>query len=325
MSAVRFQLSSNPDKVVEVAEKVLKLDNLNKKTEIRALFYLANAYSGKRNYKKALQYSLQGEKIAGENHYIDRQIGGLNIIIQQYEQLRMYDRALSYLNKADDLAESYPQRDSIRKLIGNNYYLRGMIYRHQFNNELAIKFLKKAVAEYKTEPNDLQMVANQCIAMDNVGFCYLDQGKIDSAQVIFSKTIILGKKINNNNSLGYTYLGLAQANILINKTNEAEYNLNTALLLSKELGDPNLSKDLYKWLSYNSIAKNDLESYHEYLKRYVDADNDIQKFEKDFMNNIIFESDKRSTEKTRINSQSFYIKISTLLILHILAIYYLFL
>lgn len=323
LSAVRLKLSSNPDEVIEVAEKVLHLKNINNETEIDALFSLANAYTAKRNYKKALQYGLQGKKIAEENHYINHQIGALNVIILQYYQLKMYDKALSYLDIADGLVQSYPHKDSLRGLIGNNYALRGMIYNYQFNNELAIKFLKKSVAEYQTDPNNIYMNANQCISMQNIGFCYLNQNKIDSARIIFSEAIQLGKKISNNNVLGYAYMGLAQANILVAKTTEAEYNLNSALLLSKELRDPSLEKDLYKWVSYNSIAKNDWPRYQEYLKMGEVANNKIQKFEKDFMNDIIRVSDKRYTEKIETNSQSFFYKISIILILHILAIYYL--
>ncbi|MCT2406262.1 hypothetical protein NZD88_01675 [Chryseobacterium antibioticum] len=323
LSAVRLKLSSNPDKVIEVAEKVLDLDNINNETEIDALFSLANAYTAKRNYKKALQYGLQGKKIAEENHYINHQIRALNIIILQYYQLKMYDKALSYLDIADGLVQSYPHKDSIRGLIGNNYALRGMIYNYQFNNELAIKFLKKSVAEYQTDPKNQYMIANQCVAMQNIGSCYLNQNKIDSAQIIFSEAITLGKKISNNNALGYAYLGLGQANILTSKTTEAEYNLNNALLLSKELRDPFLERDLYKWVSYNSIAKNDWGRYQEYLKMSRAANNKIQKFEKDFMNDIIRVSDKRYTEKIEANSLSFFYKISIILILHILAIYYL--
>lgn len=324
LNAVRLELSSNPDKVIKVAEKVLDLDNINNKTKIDALFSLANAYSSKRNYKKALEYGLEGKKIADENHYINHQIGALNVILLQYYQLKMYDKALSYLDIADGLVQSYPHKDSIRGLIGNNYALRGMIYNYQFNNELAIKFLKKAISEYKTEPNNLGMVANQCIAMDNIGFSYLNQSKIDSARVIFLETLKLGKKISNNNALGYAYMGLAQANILVANTTEAEYNLNSALLLSKELRDPFLERDLYKWVSYNSIPKNDWVRYHEYLKMGRVANNEIQKFEKDFMNNIIRVSDKKSVQEINECSQSFYIKISIMIILNILAVYYLF-
>ncbi|NML69131.1 hypothetical protein HHL23_04915 [Chryseobacterium sp. RP-3-3] len=255
LSAVRLKLSNNPDKVIEVAEKVLDLDNINNKTKIDALFSLANAYTAKRNFKKALQYGLQSKKIAEENHYINHQIGALNVILLQYYQLKMYDKALSYLDIADGLVRSYPHKDSIRGLIGNNYALRGMIYNYQFNNELAIKFLKKSVAEYQTDPNNPYMIANQCIAIQNIGSCYLNQNKIDSAQIIFSEAITLGKKISNNNALGYAYLGLAQANILVAKTTEAEYNLNSALLLSKELRDPFLERDLYKWVSLTALLK----------------------------------------------------------------------
>jgi tetratricopeptide (TPR) repeat protein len=89
---------------------------------------ISNAYLSKRENEKSLEYALKARDYLPEIVSTISKINVLNTIGMQHQQLRIYDKAIEYLDEALALADKTTQKDSINTLLAYNYAIRGFIY-----------------------------------------------------------------------------------------------------------------------------------------------------------------------------------------------------
>src|SRR5690606_39757837 len=72
------------------------------KTKVTALMLVSNAYLSKRENEKSLEYVLRARDYLPEIESIKFKINVLNTIGMQHQQLRIYDKAIEYLDERSE-------------------------------------------------------------------------------------------------------------------------------------------------------------------------------------------------------------------------------
>ncbi len=267
--AATLNIYDNPDKTIEVATKMLETSRNNPKRQINALLLLSNAHTSKREYEKSLDYAMRARELSKKNKEARSEIMVLNKIAAQYHQLGINDKALQYLDESDQIIATYPYKDSIRLVLGNNYGVRGFIYRDQLSCDIAIDYFNRSLIEYKTNRHDPKMIANMSVIAYNKGNCFITLAQYDSARINFEQSLSFAVKSEARSLEAFSRKGLAEVFTLQGKYAESISELNNAVDISKNVGDLVLNQGLYKGLSDNYLALNDWDNYKVYYNKYL--------------------------------------------------------
>ena len=123
------EMYENPEKVISTGLKIIQLSKNNIDLKIKAYKLVSDGYSSKREYQKSLKYLIKALELLPKSEdkllkiSIDTKAG------IQYHQLKIYDKAIEYLDQSEHLMREYPIQDSIRGYLGRNYIVRGFIYK----------------------------------------------------------------------------------------------------------------------------------------------------------------------------------------------------
>ncbi|MCW9037524.1 tetratricopeptide repeat protein [Altibacter sp.] len=259
----------NPDKAIEIASGVLEHKETPVKYKISALLSLSTSYSSKRDYEKSLEYVLLVTDYLSEIKDDKQKMNILNRIGGQYQDLKIYDKAIDYLDEALVLIESYPRQDSIQTYLGYNAILRGFIYREQMSCEIALKYFDKAIEAYQQTLSNPIMNANVSICYYNQGNCLLSLDNMEAAETSYVKSIIHADRIDAPSLIAFAEKGLAEIKTREGKYPEAIIILNGALDKAEHVGDLILNRGLYEGLSNNYLALNDWENYTLFRDKYL--------------------------------------------------------
>ncbi len=284
----------HPDRSIEIGERMLKTSD-KKKDKVSALLLISTAYSSQREYENSLKYALKAKDLSESARDVLSQLKVINKIAAQYHQMRVNDKALQYLDEFDRLLEGYPHKDSARLILGNNYGVRGFIYRDKLNCDIAIDYFNSAIKQFQLDKDNPMMVANISVILYNKGNCFISLNKNDSAKSSFKQSITLSKNINAKSLQAFSQKGLAETLTLEGKYDEAISELRSANENAKEVGDLVLNQGIYKGLSDNFLALNDWGSYQAYYKKYTLTQAQIRKAER----NSIGISLKKHLEETQ--------------------------
>lgn len=274
----------DPDKVIESGSRMLENPDINKKIE--GLIMISRAYSSKRDYQKSLEFALEAKSLLSKTDDVLSYIKVMDRIAIQYEQLGIYDKAIETLDEYESLCLKYPVGDSVRRYLGNNYMVRGFVYKNQLNCEIAIGYFNKSISEYQ-KINNTRIHTNLSIATYNKGNCYLLLSDYQAAKINFTQSAEYADKVLAKSLKAFAYKGLAEVYTLEGNYTEAITLLDDALEISNNVGDLVLNRGIFEGLSQNYLAIDNMENYQIYLTKFIQTQEEIRTSERQSVDDSI--------------------------------------
>lgn len=279
------QIYSDPDKVIKIGEKIVNEADNNIDCKIKGYKLICDAYTSKRNYEKALEYLNKANGLLRLSNNALLKIVILNKQGIIYHQLKIYDKAIQYLDQAEQAIMEYPVKDSIHNDLGKNFIVRGFIYKEEFNCDIAINFFDRGISELlkvKSKPVNSTI----SIAKYNKGNCYILLSNNQLAIENFNQSYLAAKILGAKSLQAFANKGIAQVYTLEGNYDGAIAKLNEALLLSNEVQDLVLNQEIFKGLAENYLATSQWEKFKIYHSKYLT----IQK--------LIKESERKSVSES---------------------------
>ncbi|NNT73228.1 hypothetical protein HKT18_13465 [Flavobacterium sp. IMCC34852] len=269
------EIYANPDNVIKLGHKIIKMAGDNVDYKIKAYKIISDAYSSRRDYEKSLEYVIKANELLDETNDELLKITIVNKMGIQYHQLKVYDKAIQYLDQAEQLIGEYPVKDSIHTELGKNYIVRGFIYKEKLSCAIAIAFLDRGIAELKksNKESDLSKIS---IATYNKGNCYLLLKNNKSALENFQIAVQMAKKVNAKSLQAFALKGSAKVFTLEGRNIEAIKALDEALYLSSEVNDLILNQEIYMGLSENYLAINDWNQFKTNQQKFIEVQKQIK-------------------------------------------------
>ncbi|WP_417350191.1 tetratricopeptide repeat protein [Flavobacterium alkalisoli] len=319
IKAKRLNIYKDPEEATRIGDSIYSSPQSSNYDKVRGLLLLSSAYSSKRDYQKALKYCLKSDSIAKKENNQDINANIANSIAIVYQQLKVYDKALEYIDKCEGILGKYEIRDSVY-LRATNFAVRGLIYKEGFSCELAIPFLDKSISYYK-RLNTKNEQPNLSIMYYNKGYCYYTMGKYKEAKTSFEEAVLYAEFINAKSLKAFALKGLAEVYTHEENYSEAIKVLEEALTLSKDVGDLILNRGVYMALADNYLSVNNWEKYQEYRKLFLRNQDIIKESERrsisDSIDGLMVEYDTKTSQLTN----RYYIYLSVIIILILIALF----
>jgi tetratricopeptide (TPR) repeat protein len=295
------EIYSNPDKVIKIGESIVNESGNNVDCKIKGYKLICDAYTSKRNYEKTLEYLNKATGLLRLSNNALLKIAILNKQGIIYHQLKIYDKAIQYLDQAEQAIMEYPIKDSIHNDLGKNFIVRGFIYKEEFNCEIAINFFDRGISELlKVKSKPAYSVIS--IAKYNKGNCYILLSNNQLAIENFNQSYLAAKMLDAKSLQAFANKGIAQVYTLEGNYDGAIAKLNEALLLSNEVKDLVLNQEIYKGLSENYLATSQWEKFNIYHSKYQSIQKLIKESERKSISESLdlkkIEITKKLTEET---------------------------
>jgi tetratricopeptide (TPR) repeat protein len=268
----------NPDLAIANGLKIIEeSDKIDE--QITAYRLISDAYSSKRDYVKSLEYVIKANQLLPKSKNALLKISVIIKTAMQYHQLKIYDKALQYLDEGEKLALEYPSPKAVAHDLGICYAVRGFIYKEELNCDIAIDHFFKSISVFeniRVSGNiSNRSLANISIVHYNIGNCYLMSNDIEMAKINFEKSVSEASKIKANSLEAFALKGLAQAYTLEARYKDAIQELENALKISADVNDLILNQEIYKGLSENYLALNQEVEFNNFYIKYLDTQNQI--------------------------------------------------
>lgn len=287
--ASTIEIYENPEKVIESGIKIVSDSLYDIDTRIKALLMISSAYSSKREYQSSLNYALKAKTLLSKTNNPLMRINVLDRIAVQYHQLGIFDKAIETLNESEKLCINYPVKDSIYASLGINYAIRGFIYREQLNCEIALGYFNRSISEFqKVKSSSVQV--NQSIVIYNKANCYVLLADYKKAKDKFIESISLAEQMEARSLKAFALKGYAEVLTLEGQYSEAIKTLEEAQQISIQVGDLILNREIFRGLSHNFLAINELEQYQLYNKKFLELDLQIKESERASVSSSIEDS-----------------------------------
>jgi tetratricopeptide (TPR) repeat protein len=295
------EIYSNPDKVIKIGESIVNESGNNVDCKIKGYKLICDAYTSKRNYEKTLEYLNKANGMLRLSNNAMLKIAILNKQGIIYHQLKIYDKAIQYLDQAEQAIMEYPIKDSIHNDLGKNFIVRGFIYKEEFNCEIAINFFDRGISELlKVKSKPAYNIIS--IAKYNKGNCYILLTNNQLAIENFNQSYLAAKMLDAKSLEAFANKGIAQVYTLEGNYDGAIAKLNEALLLSNEVKDLVLNQEIYKGLSENYLATSQWEKFNIYHSKYQSIQKLIKESERKSISESLdlkkIEITKKLTEET---------------------------
>lgn len=292
----KSKVYDNPNTSIELGLTIY--DNLKNpiKSRVKALMLVSLAHTSKRNYQKALEYVLKADELTKD---IDDDVLKVEILFRigiLYQQLKIFDKSIEYLEKTEQMALQYPNKNEVGKYIANSYTVKGFIYKDNLNCDIALEFFDKGIAEYKNLKHE-DVNANLSITYYNKGNCYVLLSQYDKARESFVKSIELARLAEANSLIAFGKKGLASVFTEQGDYQKAINYLNEALGQSKDVGDLVLNSGIYNGLLENHLALNQWDEYQKYFDLYSSTQLEIKQSERNSISDSLLDNEKRRNEE----------------------------
>lgn len=294
-----------PDKAIEIGNKLFERNKNNPEAQIKTLLLLSNAYGSKRNYEFSLQKAMQAADIAKKLKNPVLEFSILIKIAAQYHSLGVNGKALQILDEADKLYEQSEDKEPLLIDMGSNYAIKGFIYSNQLSCDLANEYFNKAIQLYLNADGPLvRKRMNHSIISYNKGNCFISLNQLDSAKLSYLESKELVSGYDAKTLQAFPMRGLAEVYTLERKYGEAITELNNAFDLAGSVGDLELNTGIYRGLADNYLALKDWENFQKYDRMYNETFQQLKISERNTINNIIEDhkeelSQKEKSVKTR--------------------------
>lgn len=295
LESTKLRVYENPNEAIEFGLSVYDNSDYTVNTKVKALMLVSLAYTSKRNYQKALEYVILAD---GLSKNLDDKVLQIEILFRTgilYQQLKIFDKSIEYLEKTEQMALLHPEREAVSRYIANSYTVKGFIYKDNLNCDIALEFFDKGIAEYLTVKNE-EVNTNLSIAYYNKGNCYTLLSEYEKAKESFSKSIALGKLAKANSLVAFAKKGMAAV-----YTGQGQYQiaidyLEAALEQSKNVGDLVLNSSIYQGLLENHLALNQLDDYQKYAELYSSSRLNIKTSERSSISDSLDDNAMRKNE-----------------------------
>jgi len=313
-----IEVYENPDKAIAMCHKILE-SKIDIGTKITVWITISDAYSSKRDYRKSLESAIRAKALAEQtdNAVIKAKI--LTKMAVQYQQLKIYDKAIQNLDEVLVVVQDYPHKDSIRYLLGTNFTIRGFIYKEQFNCDIAIDYFNKGIAEYKKRDSKM-IYANLSIVAYNKGNCYIQLSDYEAAKSSFTESVNCAKAVDAKSLLAFAKKGLAEVYTLEGKYEQAISELVQAEEISDGVGDLVLNQGIYKGLSENYLAVNQWANYRKFQQLHLETQQRLRESERKSVSDSIKEQGKIQDEKRKATQSGYVMAVLVVIILIFVAI-----
>ncbi|MEK8181176.1 tetratricopeptide repeat protein [Flavobacterium buctense] len=270
------EIYNNPDNAIKIGSEIVKNNEENIEYRIKGYKLISDAYSSKRDYEKSLEFLIKASELLGQTNDKLLKINIINKTGIQYHQLKVYDKAMQYLDQAEQLIVEYPIKDSIHVELGKNYMIRGLIYKEKLSCMIAIDYIDKGIAEFR-KGDKFEVASKLSIAIYNKGNCYLLLNNNKLALESFKESVRMAKLVNAKSLEAFALKGSAKVYTLEGNNIEAIKALNEALNLASEVNDLILNQEIYKGLAENYLAVNELNQFKINQLKFIE----VQKLIKD--------------------------------------------
>jgi len=309
----------DPDKAIAAGKKLVKEAGNDIDLKIKAYKLISDGYSSKRDYEKSLQYVIKANELLPltNNKLLKILIVGKAGI--QYHQLKIYDKAIKYLDEAEKMAFEFPYRDSVHGSLGVNYLVRGFIYKEKLNCDIAISFFDKGIKELQLSnailKNPTANASSLSIAKYNKGNCYLMMSDNKMAIKSFQEAIYYAKLIKANSLQAFAQKGLSQVYSSEGDYQKATSVLKEAVVISRDVNDLVLNEELYRLLSENYLALNAWDDYQESRLHYQKIQTDLKIRERKSASDSLNEKENEEKRKTENCYSKFWGGVALVLII----------
>ena len=248
----------NPDSALRISQQALYLAIKIKYTEgeSRSLGILANNFSKIGNYTKALELYLAKLKLEEKRNSPRNMASALMNIGTVYIFQEEYDKALSYLFKADSLIK-------LRNIEDLKYYSAvniGDTYNRMKMADSAFLYFNRSLEEaYKTE--DIDLIGS---SLTGLGHSYMGMGKYEQSRQSYLIAIKNLQEANDDEILCEATLGLAKLYQVQNKNDSAAW---YGLISLQTAGKGFLSKEMEaaQFLTDHYRQRKDIDSAFKYV------------------------------------------------------------
>jgi tetratricopeptide (TPR) repeat protein len=292
----------NPKETIEVSLSIFNNETYSLITRTRALMTLSLGYNSKRDYKKALEYIVKANEFV---KLIDDK--KLQIEIQfmtgiQYQQLKIYDKAIEYMEEIEREVLIYPERDSLSSVLASSYLVKGFIYKDNLNCDIALEYFNKALKEFERTGGAFH---NRSIGYYNKGNCQILISEYTNAKESFNKAIEFANRENASSLVSFAEKGMAEVYTLEGRNEEAISLLQSALDKSKNVGDLILNLGIYKGLFENYLVLNKWDDYQKYYELFLKTQLEIKISERNSVSITINEDSKIFNEELNLIQSKF--------------------
>lgn len=314
------EIYSNPDNVIKAGEMVVAQSGDNVDYKIKGYKLISDAYSAKRDYEKSVEYLIKSSELLPLSNDKLLKINIINKTGIQYHQLKVYDKAIQYLDQAEQLIAEYPYKDSIHMELGKNYIVRGFIYKEKLSCAIAVTYLDRGIAELKKVKDKSESATKMSIAIYNKGNCYLLMKNNKLALENFEQAAKIAKEANAKSLEAFALKGSAKVFTLEGKNSEAIVALNKALNLSSDVNDLILDQEIYRGLAENYLALNQLDQFKIFQLKFVATQKRIKNTERISVSESIGDKELELKDKKAELSTKFYYLLLVLLFFLILIV-----
>ncbi|WP_397363808.1 tetratricopeptide repeat protein [Olleya sp. R77988] len=292
LNASTSKVYENPEESITLGMSVFENLDYTKKTRTKALMLISLAHTSKRNYQKALEYILKADEFSKA---LDDKVLQIEILFRTgtlYQQLKIFDKSIEYLEKTEQLALLHPLHDAVGKYLASSYIVKGFIYKDHLNCDIALEFFDKGIKEYKKLKN-VQVNTNLSIVYYNKGNCYTLLYEYEKAKNSFNKSIKHAQTEKANSLIAFAQKGLASVYTELGEYQKSIELLKTAFELSENVGDLVLNSSIYNGLFENHLALNHWDQYQKYLSLYTKTQLEIKTSERNSISDSLDENTKR--------------------------------
>ncbi|TYA56718.1 tetratricopeptide repeat protein [Formosa maritima] len=292
----------NPNKAITLALSIFDNTSLSLNSRIQALIVVSSGYTSKRDYKKSLEYINIAKDLSSDIDDKKLQIKILFMTGIQYQQLKIFDKSIEYMEEIEKRSLLHPERDSVGGYLATSYLVKGFIYKDNLNCDIALEYFNKALKEYERLGINYH---NRSIGYYNKGNCYILLSEYTNAKESFNKAIELAQIEKASSLISFAQKGLAEVNTLEGKYNEAILLLQSALEKSKNVGDLVLNLGIYKGLFENYLALNQLKEYQNYYELYLKTQLEVKISERNSISDSVAENSKIINEELTLIQSEF--------------------
>ncbi|WP_175455572.1 tetratricopeptide repeat protein [Winogradskyella thalassocola] len=279
----------DPNKAIASGLSIYHNQAFSKQTRTNALIVVSTAYTSKRDYQKALDYVIKANEFSSQ---LDNKKLQIEILFKTgilYQQLKIYDKAIEYMEDVEKRCLEYPDRDVVGGTLASSYLVKGFVYKDNLNCDIAIEFFDKGLKEYERLGNYNH---NRSIGYYNKGNCQILLSENANAKESFNKSIELANIENASSLVSFAEKGMAEVHTLEGKYQESVFLLQSALEKSKNVGDLVLNLGIYKGLFENYLALNNWSEYQKYYELFLKTQLEIKKSERNSVSVSIIENSK---------------------------------
>ena len=301
---IQHYLYENPDKAIEVSNKIIDSEKDPDK-KLKYYLFLSKAYTAKRNSDASYKTLLKAQQLLEDSKDFTAKIDAMILIAIQYEQMELYTKSFEVLDQVDALCNNLNAEYNLQKnsWLGKSYAIKGIIYKSQKNNEIALKKFFTSIQNFEKAEQTVPTINNISIVYYNIGYTFINVNNFAEAEKYFNKSLIYAQKSKAHSLEAYALKGLADLNSLQDNPQKAVELLETAKVKAQNIGDLVLSEGIYKGLADNYLSIGNFQKHVEYNDLYKKAQFEKEQNELQSINSFIDNTEKEKTEKLETDNK----------------------